>query len=260
MVATETVGPFDGTPWAQDQWYRYAAAFAPSGVLDVPQTSPAAGGLGLTFNGLTPTLAAGRAWVRGGGYELSGGSKTLTSVPANTNSSLSRRDRLVLRRDLAAKTIVPTFLQGTPAATPAAPALQQVETGQWDEPLFSWTTPPNSGTAITAITDERGWVQPTIGDTGWVTATAQNGWGAGVNYRVLNGVCHVDCWSQYGSGGSYPGGSLLAVLPVTPKFLKHVTGYWAGVAKEVDIDTAGGITVQAAGSGGVLFSTSFPVG
>lgn len=184
MVATETVGPFDGTPWAQDQWFRYAAAWAPSGVLDVPASSASAGSLGLTFSGLTPTLAAGRAWARGGGYELAGGSKTLPAVAANTNASLQRRDRIVLRRDLAAKTIALVQLQGTPAASPAAPALQQNETGQWDSPLFSFLVPPNSGTSISGIIDERQW----LGTSGRLVSSQQTGYWGTTTLAGANGI------------------------------------------------------------------------
>lgn len=167
MAGTETFGPFDSQPWAdQTQWYRFASAWTPSGVIDTPAASASTGSLGITFSGLTPTLAAGRAWVRGAGYELSGGSKTMTAVPANTNASLSRMDRIVLRRDLSAKTVVPVLIQGTPSATPTAPALTQVETGQWDIALFSFLVPPNSGTVITGIVDERPWTDPSGGPRG----------------------------------------------------------------------------------------------
>lgn len=158
MSFTETVGPFDGSPWSQDQWYRYAPSWMRSGVSGTPPLSTSAGGLGITFSGLTPTLALGRAWVHGAGYELAGGSKTLPPVAANTNASLARIDRLVLRRDLAAKTLAPTMIVGTPASTPVPPALTQVETGIWDVQLYSFTVPPNSGTNITNVVDERTWL------------------------------------------------------------------------------------------------------
>lgn len=168
----ETAGPFDTTPWSQDQWYRFAGAWAPSGVLDYP---PSFGGLyGLSFfpstSGLTLTISAGRAWVRGGGYENT--APKALSVPANTNAS-PRIDRLVVRRDLAAKTIGLVILQGTPAASPAAPALTQVEAGQWDLPLWRWTTPASSGTTLTGFTDERVWIDPdyVLGRFGGLTLT-----------------------------------------------------------------------------------------
>ena len=164
MAGTEAYGPFDSQPWAdQTQWYRFGPAWAPSGVIDVPASSASTGSLALTFSGLTPTLSVGRAWVRGAGYELSGGSKTMAAIAANTNSSLSRRDRIVLRRDLSAKTVSLVPLTGTPASTPTAPALTQDETGQWDISLFSFVVPPNSGTTVTSITDERPWIDPNGG-------------------------------------------------------------------------------------------------
>ena len=170
MAVTETYGPFDGVTWTQSQWYRNAPAWSPSGVIDTPASGTTTGSFGLTFNGITANVAAGRAWVRGSGYELAGGSKALT-IAANTNSSLSRIDRIVLRRDLSAKTVTMIVLQGTPAGTPTAPALTQVETGQWDSPLFSFLVPPNSGTVITGVTDERPWIDPDGG-----SVHRQRGW------------------------------------------------------------------------------------
>ena len=161
MAGTETYGPFDSQPWAdQTQWYRFGPAWSPSGVIDTPAASASAGSLGITFSALTPTLSAGRAWVRGTGYELSGGAKTMPAIAPNTNASLYRRDLIVLRRDLSAKTVTPVALQGTPSSTPTVPAMTQVETGQWDTPLHSFLVPPNSGTTITGIIDQRQWVDP----------------------------------------------------------------------------------------------------
>src|SRR5690242_9588896 len=136
----DVYGPFDTVTWMQSPWYRDAWARSVSGVYGTSFGSASAGDLGLTVSGLTITMALGRAHVRGAGYERTGTAFSY-AVPANTNATLARIDRLVLRRDLAAKTVTPTFLQGTPAATPAAPALTQsddpaVSSGQWDLPLF----------------------------------------------------------------------------------------------------------------------------
>jgi hypothetical protein len=75
-------------------------------------------------------------------------------VPTNTSSN-PRVDRLVLRRDLVARTVVPTVLQGTPAASPEPPALTQTDDGLWDLPLHRFTVPANSGAPITGAVDER---------------------------------------------------------------------------------------------------------
>lgn len=151
----ETFGPFDGVPWSQGQWFDFASTWAQSAVIGSPATATTTGELALTANGLTLSLGTGRAWVRGAGYK-NDAAKAIT-VPANTNASLSRRDRVVLRRDLAAKTVTAILLQGTPAATPAAPSLTQVDAGVWDVPLFSFLVPPSSGTVISGIVDERVW-------------------------------------------------------------------------------------------------------
>ena len=147
-------GPFDGVPWAQSQWYRDAYARAQSGVQGAPGATVADGDLPFTMSGLTVSIGVGRAHVRGASYERTS-TPTSFVVTANTNATLSRRDRIVLRRDLAAKTVLPVRLQGTPASTPVAPALSQSENGSWDIPLFSFTVGPASSTVITSILDER---------------------------------------------------------------------------------------------------------
>ena len=157
---TDLYGPFDGTPWAQDQWYRHASAWAPSGVFgSSAATSTTTGDLALTVSGRNVTIGTGRAWVRGAGFERTG-TPASQAVSANTNTTLSRRDRVVLRRDLATKTIAPVLLTGTPAATPVAPSITQSETGQWDLLLYSFLVPPNSGTTLSGIVDERLWMDP----------------------------------------------------------------------------------------------------
>lgn len=168
----DVYGPFDGASWSQSQWYRDAPLWAPSGVAGVPAAGIGVGDLPLTINGLSLSMGLGRAHVRGAAYERTSTSYTFT-VPANTNASLSRRDALVIRRDLAAKTVTPVFMQGTAASTPVAPTLQAVENGQWDIPLYSWTTPPNSGTTLTNVSDDRVFIGP---DYPRVNVTVNGGW------------------------------------------------------------------------------------
>lgn len=268
---TENYGPFDGVPWAQSQWYRFAAVWAASGVIDVAAASPSSGGLGVSFNGLTPSLAVGRAWVRGAGYEISGTAKTMSAVPANTNASLSRRDRIALRRDLAAQTVAPVLIQGTPAASPAAPALQAVETGQYDTPLFSFLVPPNSGTSITGIVDERTWLDPATGatDTGWqsitpnapfVTTAGTNV--AGCRYRVRAGIC----WWTFRlsrTSTNWTAPVPLFTFPTPPAVTHHfrftkdatngvdggmLTVYGGTGLAEINIDGAAGNDIYASGA------------
>lgn len=140
-------GPFAGSPWAETDWFRFASLLAPDGVLHD-------GDLPLTTNGLVVTLGLGRAWVAGAGFERSGTPDTNTVV-ANTHSTYSRCDRMVLRRSLSNHTVVPTIIEGTPAAQPTPPDISLDENGDWDLRLWSFWVPPNSGTNLTNIFDER---------------------------------------------------------------------------------------------------------
>jgi hypothetical protein len=150
----DVYGPFDTATWSQAQWFRTSWARSRSGVYGSAFTASTTGDLALTVSGLDISMALGRAYVRGAGYERTGSAWTY-SVPANTNPTQARIDRLVLRRDLTAKTVVPVVLQGTPAASPVAPTVTQVEDGVWELPLFSFTVPANSAAPVTNVVDER---------------------------------------------------------------------------------------------------------
>jgi hypothetical protein len=192
----DVFGPFDGVTWTQAQWYRDAFARELSGVYGTAFGTATAGDLGLTAAGLTVTMALGRAHVRGAGYERTGTAWS-TTLATNTNAN-PRIDRLVLRRDLAAKTVTPVVLQGTPAVSPAVPALTQAEDGVWELPLHRWQTPGGSGTTLTNIVDERtpADVGATLADTGTVTVTlpltgltASTGWTVeSLSYRRRAGI------------------------------------------------------------------------
>lgn len=156
----DVFGPFTTAALLEAGWFRDRGPLDASGVPGAAQTTPGAGELGLTTNGLTLTLALGRAHVRGAYYERTGTAWTY-ATPANTNPTLARIDRLVIRRDLPNRTVGPTVVQGTPAATPAPPALTQAEDGVWDLPLFRVTVPAASGTVLT-VADDRVWVPPEL--------------------------------------------------------------------------------------------------
>jgi hypothetical protein len=256
---SEIYGPFDGATWAQAQWYRYAPTWGPSGVIDSPTASASAGGLGLSFSGLTPTLAIGRAWVRGAGYEISGTAKTMTAVPANANATLSRRDRIVLRRDLAAGTVTLVLIQGTPLASPTPPALTQVETGQWDMPLFSFLVPPASGSTITGIVDERLFIDPATGDLMVYTMANRPTVGlvAGMKIRAADDVARV-----YTYDGTYwRNGSADNLVPpgaAAGNYITGVHGFTSTTANSSGVVTvthgrtfsAAPATVEATSAGG----------
>ncbi|TKJ24372.1 hypothetical protein [Blastococcus sp. CCUG 61487] len=249
----DVYGPFDGTPWAQAQWYRHSPTWAPSGVLGAPAVSPTTGGLAFGSSGLNVSAGPGRAEVRGAGFERTG-TPPLQPVVPNTNSSLWRRDRLVLRRDVIAKTVTTVVLQGAPSASPAAPALQQNEDGQWDEPLFSFLVPPDSGTAISGVVDERSWVSPSGAGhyTAWQpftpTLTSSGGSQPLMNaanrigrYRRIDALT-IECemhfrWVSLGLGEGLGSGDYRFGLPV-PAAAWYPAEFTLGVATYVDAGTA----------------------
>jgi hypothetical protein len=154
----DSSGPWDGNPWAEADWFRAMVAVLPSGILDSPQTSATAGSISWAASGLTVTPTAGVAVVGGAGYVRTAALTSVTAT-ANTHASFSRRDRIVLRRSLSTHTVVPAIVVGTPASSPVAPAVTRDST-TFDLPLFSFLVPPNSGTALSGVVDERTWVNP----------------------------------------------------------------------------------------------------
>ncbi len=70
----------------------------------------------------------GQAIVQGYHYELSDDGAGVYAITHSTTESLDRIDRIVLRLDLEARTVVLMKLVGTAAATPEAPALTRTDT------------------------------------------------------------------------------------------------------------------------------------
>jgi hypothetical protein len=196
----DVFGPFDGVTWSQAQWYRDAYARGLSGVFGSVFTSPGAGDLALTVAGLTASMGLGRAHVRGAGYERTGTAWSY-ATPPNT-AAQPRIDRLVLRRHLAAQTLTPAVLQGTPAASPVPQQLTQIEDGVWELPLFRYTVPANSGAPLTGIVDER--VPVETADSGWVDVTVAPGFAAASpaeqpQVRLRNGIVYLrGVWAPTG--------------------------------------------------------------
>lgn len=212
----DIAGPFDGSAgqWGQAQWYRDAYARTETGVYGLPVSSVGAGDLALTLNGLGWSVGLGRAHVRGAGYERTTSPSTGT-VPANT-SGTARIDRLVLRRDLASKTVTVVRIQGTPAASPLIPGLSIVEDGVWDTPLFRFTVPANSGTTLTGVTDERRWIGDGV-SIPYEVVTPGSGWyqyGAGLQALTVSrcrGLITVS--GTLGNTNTYSGPQTVATLP-----------------------------------------------
>ncbi|WP_156893120.1 hypothetical protein [Actinokineospora enzanensis] len=128
--------PFDGAPVYEGQWAGMAPLWAPDG-LDA-RTPVVTLGSGLTF-----TIPSGLSgWVRGHRYRNT--AAQAKTAAANTNSN-PRIDRLVLKLDRSANSILPVIKVGTPSASPVAPALTQTDT-LWELPMWRATC-PGSGSA-----------------------------------------------------------------------------------------------------------------
>jgi hypothetical protein len=146
----ETYWPFDsgaGSASGEDRWYQMAPLWALDGV------ATSGGLLVTTISGRNLQVATGSAWVHGA-YYINDAAKTL-AVAANSSGN-PRIDRIVLRRDLTANTVTAAVLQGTAAASPAAPALTQSTTGIWEVPIAQYRA--ESGfvnTDSTKLTDNR---------------------------------------------------------------------------------------------------------
>lgn len=77
--------------------------------------------------GLALSVGAGFAWIRGHLYQ----NTATKSLAVSTGGSLPRIDRVVARLDVAGRKIETRVVQGTPAASPSAPALVR-NADYWD--------------------------------------------------------------------------------------------------------------------------------
>lgn len=139
-TTTGDAGAYSADNWA-DSWMRmfHAAAITSSGyenrgpLID----SGNAPNVGLQVQATSPASAAvdvlpGAAFVEGRYYESSA---TETVAVAANASGNPRIDTIVLRLDDAAQTVRLAIKQGTPAATPAPPALTQTAGTMWEIPI-----------------------------------------------------------------------------------------------------------------------------
>ena len=131
--------------YTSDWLAKYIAAIIGNGVYG--------GELAVTAgDGMTVTLPAGRAWINGYHYRNDG---PLTLPVDNADGVLHRKDTVVLRWDVNARSITAQVLKGTPASTATAPAIiRSVE--QFDLKIAEISIPAGT-TAITQalITDTR---------------------------------------------------------------------------------------------------------
>ena len=163
----------DAGPYSQAQLAAFIAAITGSrnGVLG-----------GLTVGAASPNakkvvLSPGSAIVEGLFYRNDANLEL--AIPDNSSGN-PRIDRVILAVDWAAQTIRAAVKQGTPASTPAAPALTQAVGSVWEEPIANIAVAHGfSSLSDAEITDWRrlripGW---NVGDLKWIGSDViPDGW------------------------------------------------------------------------------------
>lgn len=121
--------------------------------LAVTQNSPAA---------MNVLVGTGSAFVLGYYFEVYGSAETVAISAAH--ATLPRIDRVIIRRDASARTMVLAVLTGTAASSPSAPALTQNESGTYEISLAQIAVPAASVSVVTAnITDQRTFASAQLG-------------------------------------------------------------------------------------------------
>jgi hypothetical protein len=137
--------------------------FCPPAVIGTLAQNP----LAATINGLTVTLGRGTTGVAEasivGFFHVIDAADWSVTVPANTNATMARVDRIVLRWNPATERADLALVQGVPSASPTAPDLVQLDSGIWELPLWRFTVPANSGAPLTGLTDDRRLYNPMTG-------------------------------------------------------------------------------------------------
>jgi len=114
-----------------------------------------------TNNAFKPTLPGGNViQIEAGVCMIKGqlwSSDTAYQLPIPAPSAQNRYDVIVLRFDRnsvdSAHVVQPILIQGTPAASPTPPPIQQTATGFWDVPVAQWRV--QSSGIIDSLLDRR---------------------------------------------------------------------------------------------------------
>jgi hypothetical protein len=176
---TETSFPFDagaGADSYQTQWREMARYWRGSGVFSGVLNALA---VYADSSGMQVKVPTGEAWVDG--FKYKNDAEIILAISA-AHATLGRIDRIVLRLDVAAHTLVVAVLAGTPAASPAAPALTQDLTGTYEISLAKITiAAAATNLAAGTVTDERTYSLATFNsplaaeyDSGWFAVAYNN--------------------------------------------------------------------------------------
>ena len=190
-----------GTEVLEDQWSIMARQWAPTGV--VGQPSGAALQVYADGSAREVYVRTGRATVRGHWYTQDTDNVTVT-IAANTSGN-PRIDVVALVLDPTADAITVDVVQGTPAASPAVPALTRTDLGVYQFPL-AYVAVANAAavTAAAAVTDVRQYTgfqvvpclstarpyNPPVGQVVYETNTGRFTCWTGTVWRPLDGSAH----------------------------------------------------------------------
>lgn len=196
--------------------------------------------------GMNVKVKSGQALVRGHYYD-STGTETLT-IPV-ADSVNPRIDRVVLRLDPTANSILLRVLQGTPAASPTPPALTQTDDAIYELPLATVYVVQNATTIAPGdVTDERTIFSPWTGsvDVGSITGltavldTKQDILAA-VSTKTINYTLEATDTNDLIQAS----GTLTITVPANT----------FSVGARVDIANLGSGTITFAGSGGMTLQS-----
>lgn len=201
-----------GTAVNEDQWSIMARFWAQSGVTDYANTLEVYG----DSSGRQVKVKTGRACVRGHWYENT--AEETVAIAANASGN-PRIDRIVLRLDPSANSIVLAVVQGTPAGSPSAPALTQTDVGTYELTLARVAV-ANGASTIAAgdVTDERTYVDGVYGNwTPAITGSDANPTANSSTGRYVKNGKQRSGWGRI-VGFTYGGaGTIRLSLPDTPK-------------------------------------------
>ena len=200
-----------GTAVNEDQWSIMARFWAQSGVTDYANMLEVYG----DSSGRQVKVKTGRACVRGHWYENT--AEETVAIAANASGN-PRIDRIVLRLDPSANSIVLAVVQGTPAGSPSAPSLTQTDVGTYELTLARVAV-ANGASTIAAgdVTDERTYVDGIYGP--WTPAITGSGGNPTANSstgRYVRIGKHITGWGRIVGFVTSGSGDLSLSLPVTP--------------------------------------------
>lgn len=201
----ETSFPFDagsGSSITEDHWSKMGRLWLPSGVIGGELLDLQVFG---DSTGPQVKVRTGRGWVEGHFYESD--AEKILPIAANASGN-PRVDRAVLRLDKTANAVATAIVQGTPAASPVAPALTQTAS-IWEVPLAQVAV-ANGFATITAanVTEDR-----VFTGEKWIAYTPiWSGTGVALGNGVVTGRYHrqgknIELYIKFTFGSSSNAGS-----------------------------------------------------